>query len=237
MRFGITQVFPCSYLADHNEQLLVYAEEEADLALRYSQLIQAGFRRSGEQVYRPHCPQCDACQSVRVLVNTFVPSRSQKRVLSKNQHLRSQVAHSPGEDYYPLYERYICERHADGSMFPPSRDQFESFVDCQWKQPVFIEAYDDDTLVAVAVTDVIDDHVRHTGLSALYTFFNPDYADTSIGTWMILRQLHHAKVMGMDYLYLGYQVDECQKMAYKTRFQPHERFYHNKWHRFDKKTG
>lgn len=236
MRFGITQVFPCSYLANHDEQLLVYAEEETDLALRYSQLIQAGFRRSGEQIYRPHCPQCDACQSIRVLVSEFVSSRSQKRVLNRNHHLRSHVAYTPGDAYYPLYERYICERHADGSMFPPSQEQFESFIHCQWKQPVFIEAYNDQQLIAVAVTDMIDDQIKHTAMSALYTFFDPDYADNSIGTWMILQQLHHAKIMGLDYLYLGYQVDACQKMAYKNRFMPHERFYHHKWHRFDKKT-
>ncbi|WP_218310578.1 arginyltransferase [Alteromonas antoniana] len=236
MRFGITQVFPCSYLANRHEQLLVYAEEDTDLALRYSQLIQAGFRRSGDQVYRPHCPQCDACQSVRVLVNTFTPSRSQKRVIRKNSHLHSVLSYTPGKDYYPLYEHYICERHADGSMFPPSRDQFDSFIDCQWKQPVFIEAYDDDKLIAVAVTDIVDDRVSHSGMSALYTFFDPAYSESSIGTWMILQQLQHARTMGIDYLYLGYQVDACPKMAYKTRFLPHERFYHNKWHRIDKKT-
>ena len=125
MKFGITQSFSCSYLPDEQEQLLVYAENNDFQAWRYSQLIQVGFRRSGEQIYRPHCPACKACKSVRIPVNAYTPSRSQKRLLKANQGFRVQLVSETKSTYYPLYERYITERHADGSMYPPSRTQFE----------------------------------------------------------------------------------------------------------------
>lgn len=234
MKFGLTQPFECSYLEDETEQLLILMDEAASPRVSYSQLIQAGFRRSGDQIYRPHCPACQACHSLRVLVNEFLPSKSQKRVLKKNQPLRSVLSTTAKESYYPLYEKYISTRHKDGTMYPPTVAQFNSFVQCQWKPPVYVEAYQDEQLVAVAVTDEIEDGFGHVGFSALYTFFDPDYDRYSIGTWMILQQIAHAKCKGHDFLYLGYQIDNCQKMQYKRQFFPHERFIANKWERTDK---
>ncbi|QJR82423.1 arginyltransferase [Alteromonas pelagimontana] len=234
MKFGITQTFSCSYLPEQHEQLLVYAERDKDQATRYGQLIQAGFRRSGDQIYRPHCPSCNACQSLRIAVNQFVPSRSQTRILKRNTRLRSELVLTPKEEYYALYERYIGERHADGTMFPPSHKQYESFILCHWKRPVFIEAWKEDTLVAVAVTDDISDGCNHTAMSALYTFYAPELEKNSIGTWMILQQIAHAKQLGRQYLYLGYQIEGCNKMNYKGRFLPNERFIENKWRKIDK---
>lgn len=235
MKFGITQTFSCSYLPDEHEQLLVFAEKDQNFAWRYGQLIQAGFRRSGAQIYRPHCPSCSACQSIRILVDEFTPSKSQKRVLSRNAHLSSTLAFAPRNAYYELYERYITQRHADGSMYPPNRQQFESFILCEWKSPIFVEAYEGDELVAVAVTDNIDNDNEHQAYSALYTFYAPDRLKHSPGTWMIMQQVLHAKANHKQYLYLGYQIDDCAKMNYKRRFYPNERFYNNDWHRFDKK--
>ena len=235
MKFGITQSFDCSYLPGNNERLLVYAESDDLQALHYSQLIQVGFRRSGEQIYRPHCQSCHACQSVRVPVKTFTPTKSQKRIVNRNAHFTIQVSHHPKESYYPLYEAYITKRHQDGSMYPPSRDQFNSFILCHWKAPIFIEAYDGDTLIAVAVTDDIDNLNNHGALSALYTFFHPDYHQHSLGTWMILMQIATAETLQKPFVYLGYFVDGCQKMSYKQQFRPFEQFIGDHWVRFDKK--
>ncbi|AXR06841.1 arginyltransferase [Salinimonas sediminis] len=234
MKFGITQTFNCSYLEDEHEQLLVYAEKDQDFSWRYGQLIQAGFRRSGEQIYRPHCPACTACQSIRVLVTQYAPSKSQRRLIKRNRHLTTRLSSQPGEAYYPLYERYIIQRHADGTMYPPSRQQFDSFIMCAWKKPVFIEAYDGETLIAVAVTDDIDNGSDHQAFSALYTFFDPDPGYHSLGSWMIIQQIEHARQSGKTYLYLGYQIDNCNKMNYKRKFAPNERFLQNKWQSSDK---
>lgn len=236
MKFGITQSFTCSYLPDEQEQLLVYAESSDFQSWRYSQLIQAGFRRSGEQIYRPHCPSCNACQSVRIPVNQFLPSRSQKRIINANKRFRVQLVDSPHPAYYPLYERYINERHSDGSMYPPSKTQFDSFVHCDWMTTHFIEAYDDDKLIAVAVTDIIESNDSQGALSALYTFFDPNYSSNSLGTWMILMQIQQAKELGLSFVYLGYYVEGCQKMSYKHKFMPFEQYSDNEWRLFTKKT-
>ena len=237
MKFGLTQSFACSYLPQKNEQLLVFAETEQDLSYRYGQLIQAGFRRSGDQIYRPHCPTCDACQSIRIPVAEFTPSRSQRRGLKRNSHLTTRLSRTPAESYYPLYERYINARHTDGSMYPPSREQFDSFILCQWNPPVFIEAWDGDTLVAVAVTDDITMDENQRAFSALYTFYAPELAAASMGTWMIMQQIMHGESEGRQYLYLGYQIDDCTKMNYKSKFLPHERLFDMKWQKFSSKRA
>lgn len=234
MKFGITQSFTCSYLPDEQEQLLVFAENTDFQTWRYAQLIQAGFRRSGEQIYRPHCPSCKACQSVRIPVSDFAPSRSQKRLLKANQHFKVVFNSHAQPSYYALYERYITQRHSEGSMYPPSKVQFDSFVESTWMKTHFLEAYDQDTLIAVAVTDIVDAHDQHSALSALYTFFDPDYSSSSLGTWMILMQIEQAKQLHFQHVYLGYYVAGCQKMSYKHNFWPFEQFSDNRWQRFEK---
>jgi arginyl-tRNA--protein-N-Asp/Glu arginylyltransferase len=232
VKFGLTQAFSCSYLPEEKEQLLVFAETEQPDEQQYELLIGAGFRRSGEQIYRPHCPACQACQSIRIPVSLFGPSKSQKRVLKRNQDLRIQVSESDTSDYYPLYEQYINQRHDDGSMYPASIKQYQSFIKNSWACPLFIEFHLKDKLVAVAVTD----NLPHS-LSALYTFFAPDLADRSIGTLAILQQISLAADLKKQFVYLGYQVDACKKMNYKVNFLPHQRFFDAKWQLITKKTG
>jgi arginyl-tRNA--protein-N-Asp/Glu arginylyltransferase len=230
MKFGLTQQFDCSYLSDKKERLLVYVDEQQADVSQYELLINSGFRRSGEQIYRPHCKTCHACQSLRIPVAQFTPSQSQKRVLSKNQDIEVVLSEKDKPIYYPLYEQYINARHRDGSMFPATYEQYYSFIGCEWANPVFLECYIDKELVAVAVTDNLN-----ASFSALYTFFRPDMAKRSVGTLAILKQIEQAKLRNKQYLYLGYQVDACQKMNYKRNFYPHERLIDNKWHYFSKK--
>lgn len=230
MKFGLTQQFSCSYLPEENEQLLVFVDEHGTQLPHYDLLINSGFRRSGEQIYRPHCPTCQACQSIRIPVQQFKPSKSQKRILNKNCDLSVLVSHEDNDAYYPLYETYINERHTDGSMYPASYQQYLGFIKSQWMQPTFLEMYLDQDLVGVAVTDELSD-----AFSALYTFFLPSLANRSIGTYAILKQIELAQDRNKPYLYLGYQVDDCQKMNYKSNFLPHERFFNNKWQLITKK--
>jgi arginyl-tRNA--protein-N-Asp/Glu arginylyltransferase len=224
VKFGVTQSFTCSYLPDREEKLLVCMEPAEDLTEHYSSIIQAGFRRSGEQLYRPHCKSCSACESLRVLSTHFVLSKSQKRVLAKNKNIVVTVIEGERDDYYALYEKYIIGAHQDGSMFPPSYEQYRNFIHCYWQSPLFIEGRIDGKLVGVAVTDKVKD-----GLSALYTFFDPDMSKYSLGTFFILQQIQICQQRQIPYLYLGYQIDQCNKMNYKNKFHPHQRYSDNKW--------
>jgi arginyl-tRNA--protein-N-Asp/Glu arginylyltransferase len=224
MKFGVTQPFACSYLPEREEQLLVCMEPNESLGDYYSALIQAGFRRSGDQLYRPHCKTCSACESIRLLCSDFAPSKSQKRVLTKNKAIKITVSQGERDDYYALYERYIGAAHKDGSMYPPSYDQYRNFIHCNWQSAMFIEGRIDDKLIGVAVTDKVND-----GLSALYTFFEPDLLKQSLGTFFIMQQIQLSLSLGLPYLYLGYQIDECKKMNYKKNFYPHQRLHNNQW--------
>lgn len=230
MKFGLTQQFDCSYLTDQKEQLLVFVDDKQTSEHHYEQLISSGFRRSGEQIYRPHCPHCHACQSIRIPVAKFTPSKSQARVSKRNRDMQILINDQDSAEYYPLYERYINLRHSEGSMYPASYQQYLNFVRCAWTKPLFLEFRLNDELVGVAVTD----QLKHA-FSALYTFFKPELSHRSIGTFAILSQIEQAKRQAKQYLYLGYQVDACAKMNYKSKFFPHERFFANKWHQFLKK--
>jgi arginine-tRNA-protein transferase len=228
MKFGVTQKFTCNYLPDQEERLLVCMAPADELPNTYNQLMHVGFRRSGEQIYRPHCPNCKKCNSVRVYADRFAPSKSQKRILKKNSDLVIRTTDQERDDHYPLYAHYIEQLHSDGSMYPPSYRQYRNFIRCQWQHPLFLEARDaEGTLLCIAVTDRVED-----GLSALYTYYSPQETKRSLGKFMIMQQIAHAKSMSLSFLYLGYQIDECRKMNYKTAFTPYQRLIDNAWVEF-----
>ncbi|MBQ4858273.1 arginyltransferase [Pseudoalteromonas sp. MMG007] len=224
-RVGLSQEFACSYLPDRQEQLLVILDPSCYTTDKFEQLLALGFRRSGNQIYRPHCPICSECNSVRVLAQQFIPSKSQKRKQNKAKSaFEVRYSSVEREQYYPLYSKYISLRHSDGSMYPPDKMQFQSFLLCSWLEITFIELWHQDTLVAVAVTDCMNN-----AISAIYTFFDPDFEHYSLGSVMILQQLKFAKEQNKEFVYLGYQIDECDKMKYKTQFLPAQKQVNDEW--------
>lgn len=227
-KVGITKTFPCSYLPDKEERLLIAVDERLQNNRSYSLLMMEGFRRSGDQSYRPNCPDCNACQSIRVIVDKFTPSKSQKRSLKRNGHFEIETSNHLKDEYYPLYEQYINTCHQDGSMFPANYQQFESFLASKLTEQLFIETWlsieGDKQLVCVAVTDRLVN-----SLSAVYTFYHPEYKVNGLGIFSILTQINLCKELGLPYLYLGYQIDDCKKMNYKNRYYPYEKFIDQEW--------
>ena len=213
---GLTQTFPCSYLDDQQEQLLVIKEPLMQPAL-FERLLAMGFRRSGSMIYKPRCPHCQACQPIRIPVKQFTPSKRQKRTLAKNRDITVAIAHEFRDEHYALYERYINARHFDGPMYPPSLEQYQGFVGCDWMQPGLLELYLDNRLIGVAVTDWMQ-----YSLSAVYSFFDPDLSERSLGSFMILQQCKLAAEQNKPFLYLGYQIDDNRKMSYKRLYRPYE---------------
>lgn len=215
----------CSYLEDQEATtLFIDPRQEVDQHL-YSSLSMLGFRRSGSHIYRPHCSGCRACIPARIPVQRFKPNRSQRRTLKRNRDLA--VEHTRDirdEQAFQLYQRYIRERHADGDMYPPDREQYESFLNNAWDCTRYYRFYDHRKLVAVAVVDVMTD-----GLSAIYTFFDPDEEQRGLGNFAILWQVEQAREMGLHYLYLGYWISNCRKMAYKAAYRPLELYQNNRW--------
>lgn len=225
LQLYLGQEHPCSYLAERNAGSIFIDPREAVTAELYSQLIEQGFRRSATHIYRPYCGACAACISARIPVQAFQPTAAQQKIMRRNSDLSVQAASSEfREEHYQLYQNYIEQRHADGDMYPPSTEQFQSFLCSDLEFVRFYEFRANDELLAVAVTDVLP-----TGLSAMYTFFSPEDKRRSLGRYAILWQIQESLRLGLPYVYLGYWIKDCQKMNYKTQYQPLEGFINEHW--------
>lgn len=215
----------CSYLEDQEATtLFVDPRQPVDQKL-YSKLSVLGFRRSGNHIYRPHCAHCNACIPARIPVAEFARSRGQKRIWQRNEDLRVVCTDEINDDEaFDLYRRYISIRHSDGDMYPPDREQYQAFLNSVWDCTQYFRFYDRASLVALAVVDKLED-----GFSAIYTFFEPLATRRSLGKYAILWQVEQARAAGLDYLYLGYWIRNCQKMSYKSDYRPLQVYTNSRW--------
>ena len=203
-------------------------------------LSQGGFRRSQNIAYRPACERCRACVSVRILVDEFQPTRSMRRVATRNRDLIGRMDQAePSSEQYSLFRRYLDHRHAEGGMAEMSVLDYAMMVEdsqvdtrlVQYRRRGADSAFSphsDGELVAVALSDVMAD-----GVSMVYSFFEPDESERSLGTFMILDHIERARKLGLPYLYLGYWVNGSRKMDYKIRFRPQEHLLPKGWERYE----
>lgn len=226
LQYYITPPHDCSYLAEKSARMVFLDPAHRIDVVTLSELSRMGFRRSGDFVYRPECHLCRQCLSCRVPVNEFKMNSSQKKAWKRNQNLTMKIVSTQDANitHYKLYERYINERHADGDMFPPSYDQFEKFLIHSCSDSFFLELWKDDQLISVSTCDTLDD-----GISAVYTFFDPDENRRSLGVFAILKQIEYVKSQQKDYVYLGYWVPHSQKMNYKSQYAPFELLLDGQW--------
>ena len=226
LRVFPTALHPCSYIPG---LIARNAVVDPDYALNpeiYDYLIQNGFRRSGEQVYRPYCHSCEKCVTTRIPVADFKRSRSQKRIWKLNQDVVVKI-NKDGfrKEYLPIYQRYLESRHESLDY-----EGVEKFLLSQWGNVNFYEFYQKDEqggekLIGVAVTDEVK-----SGLSAVYTFFDPELGSKrSLGVFAILWQIEYALKNELSYIYPGFWIEDCRKMNYKSNFQPIEGLIKGKW--------
>lgn len=200
----------------------------------YGELVHKGFRRSGEFIYRPHCDHCQACTSIRVPVTQFVPSRSQRRAWLRHNGLDTQVSEPFfSEEHFALYQRYQKVRHTGGGMDHDDVAQYIEFLVSTRVNSWMLEFREPATnadagkLKMVSIIDRLTD-----GLSAVYTFFEPEES-RAFGTFNVLWQIAYARSLGLPFVYLGYWIQDCQKMAYKLNFKPNELLVGGAWTRSD----
>jgi arginyl-tRNA--protein-N-Asp/Glu arginylyltransferase len=225
IRLYTTQPHACSYLPEERAQTLFIDPEFKIDKGHNSRLSEIGFRRSGAHVYRPNCELCQQCVSCRVLVNAFEPNRRFQRIMKRNQDLVvSLVPDIANDACYQLYHQYIMLRHADGDMYPPSRDQYNSFLLRHCEGTHYYAMHVAGRLIGVMVVDHLEN-----GLSAVYTFYDPQEEKRSPGTFAILWQLAEAKRLGLAHLYLGYWIRDSRKMRYKIEFRPLELLIRQRW--------
>jgi len=224
---------PCSYLPGRTAATLFIDPRFPLDRDRYGAFTRLGFRRSGDLIYRPHCPGCVACVPVRIPIERFEPNRGQRRIWAKNQDL--QIIARPSifmREQFDLYLRYQAARHPGGGMDDPDSQKYINFLTGRRVETTFFEMREADRLLGVAVIDRLND-----GLSAVYTFYDPDETARGLGTFAILWQIEHARALRLPWLYLGYWIAESQKMAYKTNFRPIEVFRNSQWAELEAKPA
>lgn len=225
VRLFRTSPHPCSY-KEEQQAATVFVDPDLviDKTLN-SKLSELGYRRSGAHLYRPDCDHCSACLSCRVPVASFDMKRRHKRTWKRNRDLTVIECNDlTGEEAYVLYQRYIDIRHRDGDMYPASREQFEAFIKTKTVDTRFFKFYAGSKLLAVSVTDVLEH-----GLSAVYTYFDPEMPARSLGNYVILWQIQHTRALGLPYLFLGYWIRDCAKMQYKSEYRPLELLVEGRW--------
>jgi arginine-tRNA-protein transferase len=212
--------YPCAYLPDQQVRMHYRHVEEATPEFGTA-VIQRGWRRFGKYFFYPICQNCNACKNIRIRVADFKPSRSQRRAIKRNTDTRIIVQHptnTPNHiNLYNKYHQWKAQKDGwKGATISP-REYHENFADGAHefgKEALYIR---DNRLVGVDLFDIVED-----GISAVYFFYDPDYAHLSLGTYSLLYQIDLAKRLGLEYIYLGYWVDGCQAFAYKENFQPEE---------------
>lgn len=220
MRSDVVRLFqtlphPCGYFGDRTAQNLVIDPSAPRLPQLYDLAVQRGFRRAGGHVYHPQCAGCRACVACRIPVTRFRPDRSQRRCLARNADLSLRVvAAGYSEEYFDLYQRYLRGRHRGGGMDDARPEDFSRFLYTSWSPTRFIEMRAGARLVAIAVTDFCA-----SGLSAVYTFFDPAEVQRSLGTYAILSQVELARQQRLDHVYLGFWIAGHPKMDYKKRYR------------------
>lgn len=212
---------PCGYLPDRDWSL----EYELVLSLNHAEYMErmaAGWRRFGHMLFKPNCPGCQACQSLRVPIESFSPNRSQRRAAARNdKEIELRIgAPDASRDKLDLYDRYH-RFQADVKDWPVHYPKdvasyLESFVNNpftteEWRY--FLNG----KLIGIGYVDPLP-----KGLSAIYFFYDPEMKQRSLGTWNVLRILEEARRRRLPHVYLGYYVADCPSLAYKAHFTPNE---------------
>jgi arginine-tRNA-protein transferase len=240
-QFYLTSPSPCPYLPGKEERKVFTHLIGRRAASLNNALTESGFRRSQTIAYRPACEDCRACVSVRVAVNDFRPTRNMRRVMERNGDLvGGALPARPTSEQYSLFRRYLDSRHSDGGMADMNVLDYTMMIEDSHVETRIVEyrRHGPDTAItgrgqgplqAVCLTDVLAD-----GLSMVYSFYDPEQSDRSLGTYMILEHIERARRLGLPHLYLGYWVEGSRKMAYKGRFLPQERLGLDGWIRIEK---
>ena len=224
--FSWSPVLPCPYLNGRHERRIIAELGHINPVTLHDELSEVGFRRSHNLVYRPACPNCSECIPVRVILSGFQPTRSQKRVSNQNSDLQIKVLPpSVTKEQFDLFSKYQFARHEYGEMSKMSFTDYRAMVEDTPINTSFIEyRLLDGTLVAGLLMDQTEN-----GVSAVYSFFDPDYEARSLGKFMILWLINYAQNLKKSYVYLGFWVKGSKKMDYKTNFKPLEHFTEKGW--------
>lgn len=215
----------CSYIPQRLASTLFMDPQYPINPELYGDFNRHGFRRSGDLIYRPHCRDCTACVPVRIPANDFTPTRGQRRVWRKNADVHMNIVEPQfRQEHFELFLRYQEQRHPGSSMGNPNPEKYMRFLVGRQIKTQFVEMKVDDKLLGVAVIDLLPD-----GVSAVYTFYEPNLPARGLGVFAVLWEIEHTRGLGLPWVYLGYWIKDSPKMAYKMNYQPLEFYQNGRW--------
>ena len=215
-----TQPYTCSYLSAETASL-EYRIVANVTARAYGELLRRGWRRFGDDFFRPACPRCWKCRSLRIDVADFKPSRSQRRTLQRNSQIEVVIqAPTVTRDHLHLCNAYHWDMHFRRGWPQQTvtavsyRERFVAGENGFAREFLYFER---GRLVGVGLADVVSE-----ALSSVYFFHDPGWRPKAPGVFSVLQQARFAQEHGLRYQYLGYWIEECQSMSYKSNYRPHE---------------
>ena len=223
IEFKSTKQSKCPYLKDKLETKIFI--DLTDKSFLYNQLSKTGFRRVENWAYKPICENCDECIPIRVDCENFIYKGNYKRCVNKNKSVSRIVLESKAKKkHYKIFTAYQNARHFNSDM---SKMNFKNYKDMIENSPVntFLSEYSlNGRVIGLMLLDTQDD-----GLSSVYSFYDTNKANMSIGKYMIIDSIILSKEMKLKYLYLGYSIKENLKMSYKLEFEPHQKYLNGNW--------
>ncbi|MGL4686383.1 MAG: arginyltransferase [Commensalibacter sp.] len=228
--FYTTMPQVCPYLPDQMERKIITLLEASNAEYLHNRLSQIGFRRSHSIAYLPLCIGCKACVPIRIPVQTFLPTRTQKRIFKRNKDVQvNEVGLNATNEQYLLFKQYLNIRHPSGEMTEMDYEEYEAMITNTPITTFLLEfRLNSKKLIAVSLVDCIEN-----GLSAVYTFYDPQYNNRSLGCFSILYLIEKAKFFNLPYLYLGYWIKASRQMAYKSQYKPAEIYIDSQWKLLD----
>ena len=209
----------CSYLANKEQNTHYKVIDDCDIA-QCQDLIERGYRRFGKMFFRPVCGECNECQSIKVDVKNFKFSKSMRRVIKKASHIQSYIQQPTlSKEHLELFEKYhlhMSETKGWDYQEASADNYYNSFVNGHNEFGYEILYYDEDKLIGVDLIDILDD-----GISSIYFYYDPDYMKYSLGKFSLYNQIHLAQNSKKSWIYLGYYVEECPSLSYKSHYKPY----------------
>lgn len=209
----------CSYIKN-NEQYTNYKLIDNCDSLNCQELIERGYRRFGKMYFRPICTDCNECQSIKIDVDNFEFSKSQRRVIKKASHIKSYIqSPSMTKEHLELFEKYhlyMRDKKDWDYNKTSSQNYYSSFVDGHNDFGFEVLYYDENKLIGVDLIDILKD-----GISSIYFYYDPDYSEYSLGRLSLYNQIAYAKQSSKKWIYLGYYVEQCPSLAYKAHYTPY----------------
>lgn len=209
----------CSYLDDKDQTTHYKVINNCD-AKSCEDLIERGYRRFGKMYFRPICATCTECQSIKIDVENFKFSKSARRIINKAENITAYIqTPSVTQEHLALFKKYHLYMHdKKGWSYDETTSQhyYNSFVTGHADFGYEVLYYDDDKLIGVDLIDILEN-----GISSIYFYYDPDYAKYSLGKLSLYNQIKYAKSTNKKWIYLGYYVEGCPSLSYKSEYTPY----------------